>query len=215
MESDIKALKAHIQVLRTLMLAISEQKKQMVKFLIQTPGTYLLSVPGMGVVYASDFTAEVGDVHGFAYAKQIISLAGTAPRRHQSGEVDKPNLPTSHQGKKPLRVTVNQIALSLNSHCPEYHQYYSRKHFQYKDAQPKARTATGNKFIKLAFALMKNETFYYPRTVNPLKTQKEYYQSVWEKMKKKVAPYLCDDIPQDNYLTKIQHQLEEKYDINT
>jgi transposase len=46
MESDIKALKAHIQVLRTLMSAISEQRKQMVKFLLQTPGTYLLSVPG-------------------------------------------------------------------------------------------------------------------------------------------------------------------------
>ena len=108
MESDIKALKAHIQVLRTLMLAISEQKKQMVKFLIQTPGTYLLSVPGIGVVYASDFTAEVGDIHRFAHARQITSLAGTAPRKHQSGEVDKTNLSTSHKGKNHLRVTVNQ-----------------------------------------------------------------------------------------------------------
>jgi transposase len=213
MESDIKALRAHIQVLETLMPAILEQKRQMVKFLVQTPGTYLLSVPGIGVVYASDFTAEVGDVHRFAYAKQIISHAGTAPRKHQSGEVDKANLPTSHQGKKLLRATVNQIALSLNAHCPEYHLYYSKKHFQYKDAPKKAKTATANRFIKLAFALMKNETLYYPSIVNPLKTQKEYYESVWEKMKKKVTPYLCDDIPQNNYLTKIQHELEEEYGI--
>lgn len=215
MESDIKALRANIQVLETLMSNIHEQKRQMLKFLLQTPGTYLLSVPGIGVVYASDFTAEVGDVHRFAYAKQIISLAGTAPRRHQSGEVDKPNLPTSHKGKKPLRVTVNQIALSLNSHCPEYHQYYSKKHFQFQDAPKKAKTATANKFIKLAFALMKNETLYYPQTANPLKTQKEYYGAVWEKMKEKVTPYLSDDIPQENYLTRIQHELEEKYDITS
>jgi hypothetical protein len=215
MESDIKALKAHIQVLRTLMLAISEQKKQMVKYLVQTPGTYLLSVPGIGVVYASDFTAEVENVHRFAHAKQVISLAGTAPRKHQSGEVDKTNLSTSHKGKNPLRVTVNQMALSLNSHCPEYHSYYSRKHFQYKDALGKARTATANKFIKLAFAMMRNETLYYPRTGNPLMTEKEYYQGVWDKMKPKLTPYLCDDIPQDNYLTKIQRELEEKYGINT
>ena len=213
MESDIKALKAHIQVLNTLTPTIFEQKKQMVKFLIQTPGTYLLSVPGVSVVYASDFTAEVGDIHRFAYAGQVISLAGTAPRRYQSGEVDKPNLPTSHKGKHYLRTTVNQIALSLNAHCPEYHQYYSKKHYQYKDAAPKARTATANKFIKLAFALMKKETLYYPRTANPLASEKEYYQSVWQKMKQKVTPYLCDDIPQNNYLTKIQHELEEKYGI--
>jgi hypothetical protein len=215
MESDIKALKAHIQVLRTLTSEILDQKKQMVKYLVQTPGTYLLSVPGIGVVYASDFTAEVEDVHRFAHAKQVISLAGTAPRKYQSGEVDKSNLPTSHKGKNHLRVTVNQIALSLNSHCPEYHSYYSRKHFQYKDAPGKARTATANKFIKLAFALMRNETLYYPRTGNPLMTEKEYYQKIWDKMKPKLTPYLCDDIPQDNYLTSIQHELEEKYGIKT
>ena len=215
MESDIKALKAHVQVLRTLMSTISEQKKQMVKFLIQTPGIYLLSVPGIGIVYASDFTAEVGDIHRFAHARQITSLAGTAPRKHQSGEVDKTNLPTSHKGKNHLRATVNQMALSLNSHCPEYHSYYSKKHFQYKDASGKARTATANKFIKLAFALMRNETLYYPRTGNPLMTEKEYYQGIWDKMKPKLIPYLCNDIPQDNYLTKIQHELEEKYGIKT
>jgi transposase len=215
MESDMKALEAHIQVLRTLMSSVMEQKKQMVKFLVQTPGTYLLSIPGIGIVYASDFTAEVGDVHRFAYAKQVISLAGTAPRKHQSGEVDKLNLPTSHKGKNHLRVTVNQIALSLNSHCGEYHRYYSSKRYQYKDTPGKARTATANRFIKLAFAMMKSKTLYYPRAGNPLMTDKEYYQCVWDKMKQRVAPYLCDDIPQDNYLTRIKHELEDEYGINT
>ncbi|MHA2313623.1 MAG: IS110 family RNA-guided transposase [Candidatus Thorarchaeota archaeon] len=213
MESDIKALKAYIQILKALTSAILDQRKQMVKFLLQTPGTCLLSVPGVSVVYASDFTAEVGDVHRFAYANQMISLAGTAPRKYQSGEADKANLPTSHKGKNFLRTTVNQIALSLNAHCPEYHQYYSKKRFQYKDAPGKARTATANRFIKLAFALMKNETLYYPRTANLLNSEKEHYQSIWGKMKKKVTPYLCDDIPLNNYLTKTQHELEEKYGI--
>jgi hypothetical protein len=61
--------------------------------------------------------------------------------------------------------------------------------------------------------MMKNETLYCPKTGNPLTTQDEYYQSVWSKVKEKLADYLTDDIPQDNYLSKIQHQLEEKYDI--
>ena len=213
MESDIKAVKSNIVVLQTLMSEIVEQKKQMVKFLIQTPGTYLLSIPGISIVYAGDFTAEVGDIHRFAYAGQVISLAGTAPKKYQSGELDKANLPTSHKGKNLLRMTVNQTALSLNTHCPEFHKYYSDKLFHYKDAPPKARTATANRFIKLAYAMMKNETLYCPKTGNPLTTEKEYYQSVWNKVQEKLADYLTDDIPQDNYLSKIQHQLEEKYGI--
>jgi transposase len=214
MESDILALKANINVLETLASAIGQQKKQMVKYLVQTPGIYLLSIPGISVVYASDFTAEVGDIHRFAYAGQVLSLAGTAPRKYQSGELDKANLPTSHKGRNLLRMTVNQIALSLNTHCPEFHKYYSDKLFHYQDAPPKARTATANRFIKLAYAMMKNETLYCPKTGNPLTSQKEYYQSVWSKVKEKLTDYLSDDIPQDNYLSKIAHQLEEKYGIN-
>ena len=215
MESDVKALKANIQVLETLSCVIAEQKKQMVKFLLQTPGTYLLSIPGIGIVYAADFTAEVGDIHRFAYAGQVISLAGTAPKKHQSGELDKSNMSTSHQGRKLLRVTVNQIALSLDNNCPEYHAYYSKKRYQYQDTPGKARTATANKFIKLAFSMMKNETLYYPRTINPLVSEKDHYQSVWVKMKEKLTPYLSDEIPKDNYLTSTQHQLEEQHGINT
>mgnify|MGYP001091979815 CR=1 FL=1 len=214
MESDILALKANINVLETLTSAIGQQKKQMVKYLVQTPGIYLLSIPGISVVYAGDFTAEVGNVYRFAYAGQVISLAGTAPKKYQSGELDKANLPTSHKGRNLLRMTVNQIALSLNAHCPEFHKYYSDKLFHYQDAPPKARTATANRFIKLAYAMMKNETLYCPKAGNPLASQKEYYQSVWSKLKEKLTGYLSDDIPQDNYLVKIAHQLEEKYGIN-
>jgi transposase len=155
MESDIKAVKSNIVVLQTLMSEIVEQKKQIVKFLIQTPGIYLLSIPGISIVYAGDFTAEVGDIHRFAYAGQVISLAGTAPKKYQSGELDKPNLPTSHKGRNLLRMTVNQMALSLNTHCLEFHKYYCDKLFHYKDAPPKARTATANRFIKLAYTTWK------------------------------------------------------------
>ena len=63
--------------------------------------------------------------------------------------------------------------------------------------------------------MMRNETLYFPRIGNPLTAEKDYYQSVWDKMKEKLKPHLSDDIPQSNYLTGIQHQLEEKYGINT
>jgi len=72
--------------------------------------------------------------------------------------------------------------------------------------------------------MMKNQTLYCPRTGNPLTSQREYYSSVFSKVKEKLSGYLDDDIPnvvpptngegKDNYLTRIQRQLEEKYGIN-
>jgi len=217
MESDIKALKANLGVLNTLSSAITEQRKQMVKYLVCTPGVYLVSIPGIGVIYASDFTAEVGDVQRFTYAGQVISLAGTAPRKHQSGQLDKNNLSTSRRGRNLLRMTVNQIALSLDNHCPEYHNYYFSKLSQYQDTPGKAKTATANRFIKLAFSMMRKETLYCPKAYKSLFSQKEhqdYYQTIWDKMKGALTPYLCHDIPPDNYLVKIQNQMEETYGIN-
>jgi len=217
MESDMKALRNNLQVLKALSFAIIEQRKQMVKYLVCTPGIYLLSIPGIGIIYASDFTGEVGDIHRFDYAGQVISLAGTAPKKHQSGQLDKDNLSTSRKGRNLLRMTVNQIALSLDNHCPEYHSYYFTKLSQYQDTPGKAKTATANRFIKLAFSIMRKETLYCPRAYKSLFSQKEhqdYYQTIWNKMKETLAPYLCDDIPPDNYLVKIQNQLEETYGIN-
>jgi len=211
LEADLKALQAHLAILKVAKTQIEEQKRLMAKFLIQTPGSYLLTIPGISLVYASDFTAEVGNIHRFAYAKQISSLAGTAPRKAQSGQMDPNHLPTSHKGKTRLRTTLNQIALSLNAHCPEYTRYYTKKHLHYQDAPGKARTATANKFIRLAFALMKKEQHYQPNTRNPLIPQRKYEQRVWENIQRKLAPYLPDEIGEETYLQKLQRQLEKDY----
>jgi transposase len=105
----------------------------MARYLLATPGVYLLSVPGISVIYAADFTAEVGDIQRFAYAKQLISLAGTCAKKDQTGESDPEGLPISKQGRNLLRATLNHIALSLNAHCPEYTTYYHRKHTEQQD----------------------------------------------------------------------------------
>ena len=210
LEADLGALQAHLEILKVLTTQVENQKRQMAKVLIQTPGIYLLSIPGISLVYATDFTAEVGDIHRFAYAKQISSLAGTAPKKAQSGQMDSNHLPTSHKGKALLRMTLNQIALSLNAHCPEYTRYYTKKHLHYQNAPGKARTATANKFVRLAFAVMKKEYLYKPNSRNPLIPERQYEQQVWENIQRKLEPYLPEEIPEKTYLHKLQRQLEEK-----
>ena len=75
-----------------------------------------------------------------------------------------------------------------------------------------ARIATGNKFVKLAFAMMNKETLYRP---NPLYIEEEeYFQSVYRKMLEKLHPYSVDQVPEEsNYLLKIKKDLQNKYRI--
>jgi transposase len=105
---DILALRSHLKAYRLYEEIISNLENEIAYLLVQTPGTYLLSVPGISVTYAAEVTAEIGDISRFAYANQIISLAGTCSKKDQTGEHDPQNLPISKKGTKFLRTVLNQ-----------------------------------------------------------------------------------------------------------
>ncbi|MFQ6078799.1 MAG: IS110 family transposase [Thermodesulfobacteriota bacterium] len=206
---DILALKYHIKALKYYLQTITELEGEIAKLLVQTPGTYLLSIPGISLVYAGDFVGAIGNISRFTYYKQIISLAGNCPRVNQSAEYTPDGSTLSQHGKNFLRTTLNQIALSLSAHCPEFHRYYCNKQYQKPDKPGIAKIATGNKFVKLAFALMTKETLYRP---NPLYVdEREYYLSVYQKMIHKLHPFSVDDVPKErNYLLKIKKKYKLK-----
>lgn len=207
---DILALKHHIRALRYYLETITTFEAEIAKLLVQTPGTYLLSVPGISLVYGGEFTGAVGDISRFSYYKQIISLAGNCPKLNQSAEHTPEGSTLSQHGQNFLRATLNQISLSLSAHCPEFHNYYHNKQYEKADKPEIARVATGNKFVKLAFALMNKETLY---RADPLYIEeKEYYLAVYRKMLEKLHPYSVDDVPEErNYLLKIKKDLQNKY----
>ncbi len=214
---DIIALKSHLKAYRLYMGIISNLENNIAHLLIQTPGIYLLSIPGISLmIYAAELTGEVCDISRFAYANQIISMAGTCSKKDQSGEHDLQNLPISKRGNKFLRTILNQAALSLNAWCPDFHAYYSRKVQKKADRPGIARTATGNKFAKLAFALMKHESLYCPRSFDKLiKSPRDYSLSSYREILRKLKLFSSEKIlPQDNYLEKIKQKLEKEYAIN-
>ncbi|MFQ6067856.1 MAG: IS110 family transposase [bacterium] len=179
-EMDIVALRSHLKAYRLYQEIISNLENEIAHLLVQTPGIYLLSIPGISVIYAAEVTAEIGDISRFAYANQIISIAGTCSKKDQTGEYESQNLPISKRGNKFLRTALNQGGLSLNAWCPDFHAYYTRKSLEKTDRPGIARTATGNKFAKLAFALMKHEVLYRPRSFDSLvRSPKDYYLSVY------------------------------------
>lgn len=213
---DILALRSHLKVYRLYQEIITELENEIAHLLVQTPGVYLLSIPGISVIYAAEITAEVADIRRFAHAKQIISLAGTCSKKEQTGEYNPQGLPMSKRGNKFLRTSLNQAALSLNAWCVDFNTYYTRKLAEKADKKGIARTATGNKFARLAFALMKQEVLYRPHTLNNITQQtKEYYLSAYGKILEKLARFSSEKIlPKDNYLEQIKQKLEKEYGVD-
>lgn len=211
LDMDILSLQSHLKVLRLYEEIVGNLDREIALLLLQTPGAYLLSIPGISVEHAAQFTGEVGDIRRFAYAQQIISFAGSCSRVYESAEYKAEGLPISRRGSKFLRSSLNQISLSLNAWCEPFHIYYDRKHREKEDRPGIARIATGNKFAKLAFALMKNEVLYRPKDL--LLDEKAYYPSLWKKMLKKVKQFNLSVIPEPNYLLKIKHEMEQRYGV--
>lgn len=209
---DIFALKSHIQCFHLYNHIIHDLEQEIASLLVQTPGAYLLSVDGVSVIYASEFTGEVGDINRFAYANQIISFAGTCSRVFESAEYQAQGLPISRRGSKFLRSTLNQLALALNTWCRPFHDYFTKKELQKPDKPGIARIATGNKFVKLAFALMKYQQLYKPPGL--LVDEKDYYIKLWSKITRKLSGFDLSNISaENNYLFKIKKYIEEKYEL--
>ncbi len=210
LQMDIYALKAHLRTYKLYKELISDLEQEIACLLVQTPGTFLLSVSGISITYASEFTAEVGDINRFAYANQIISFAGTCPRIFESAEYQAQHLPISKRGSGFLRTSLNQIALDLNKWLPPFHEYYSRKAIENPGKKGIARTATGNKFVKLAFALMKRQQLYRP--IGIVLDEKAYYCSLWDKILGKLSRFDLSSVPMDNnFLLKIKKHMEANY----
>jgi transposase len=214
LQQDIFALQAHIKCYLLYKQLIDELEQQMTLLLIQTPGIYLLSVDGVSVIHAANFTAEVGNIDRFAFANQIISFAGTCSRKFQTAEYEAQNLHISRKGSKFLRVSLNQTALSLNSWSPKFHDYYTKKYLENPDEPGRARIATGNKFVKLAFALMKSEQLFKP--IGFYFDEKIYYNNLWNKIVRKLDKFNISNavIPENNYLIKIKKHIEDNYGLS-
>ena len=131
--------------------------------LVQTPGVLLLSVPEIGVTSAAEFTAEVGPIGQFTNPGQIIKKAGTNPLVKQTGGGEPVYGPISKQGNPCLRKVIYSIGFNLAT--GRTNPYFKAFADRLKTAGKKGSQvwiATGNKFIKVAFALLRDKKLFNP-----------------------------------------------------
>ena len=156
-------VKFRLEQLEILEKQIAALEFQMEKLLVKTPAVLLLSIKGISVITAAEFIAEVGSIFNYTYNRQLVKLAGINPVLSQSGGKKAKAFQISRQGNPALRYIVTLIGKNLCSKmCRNSYfiSYYERLHQRGK-SPCQIYVAAGNKFLRIAFAMLRNQTLFY------------------------------------------------------
>jgi len=159
-----------IEQLRENIQEIDQELKRLIKEddnfhrLIRT----LISVPGVGMVLATQLAVLT---NGFARTnnpKQLASYVGICPLEHTSG-TSVYRKPRSRQyGPSRMRKLLYLAAMSVSTHDAQFRAYYLRK---VAEGKPKRLVLNNiaNKLLKIICAVVSTETPYIPnyKSVNP------------------------------------------------
>src|SRR5207237_6619660 len=90
-------------------LEIRGLERQAAACLARTPYVLLMSIPGVNVVSAADYAAELGPVAHYANARCVTGRAGLYPARYQGDAVDVGGS-LVRRGNRRLRYAIMTIA---------------------------------------------------------------------------------------------------------
>lgn len=127
------------------------------------PNAYqcLLSIPGIGPVYAAGIIAEIGSIEAFKSHNALAKYAGLVWRENQSGNFKADDTSLSKAGNTYLRYYLIEATSHVKNHISEYAAFYYKKYDEVKTHQHKRALAlTARKFIRLIFGLLANHQLY-------------------------------------------------------
>jgi len=144
---------------------VHQTEKTLMKLVDETEeGKYLLSIRGLGYISVAGMLAELGLFSSYHSAKQLVKMGGTNPTESESAGKRKSRTPMSKKGRPGLRWCGWTAAVSLLRHNPDFRFWAKRLQERPIHANPlNGKEMTGaaiNKLLRLAFALVKNKTFY-------------------------------------------------------
>ena len=93
----------------------------------QTPTGVLDSLPGVGVVRASNYGAALGDPHRFVNAAAAYRFSGLVPTDYESAGLRRPGQHISREVSTELREAIIELGRGLASHQPDFGAYKKKK----------------------------------------------------------------------------------------
>lgn len=121
----------------------------------------LMSIPGIGPVYAGGILSEIGSITAFTSHDALAKYAGLTWRVTQSGNYSSDNTHMTKTGNKYLRYYLIEAANSVRRHIPEYTEFYHKKYNEVTThLHKRALALTARKLVRLIFGLLTKDQLY-------------------------------------------------------
>jgi len=160
--SEISFLVEKLELIRGHICAI---ERTLVKLVDETEeGKYLLSIRGLNYIAVAGLLAELGCFKSYRSAKQMIKMTGSNPTESESAGKKRSRTPMSKQGRPVLSYCAWTAVIPMLRFNPDFRAWAKQRRERPAHANPLAgREVVGaalNKLLRLAFALVKKQTFY-------------------------------------------------------
>ena len=124
----------------------------------------LRTIPGVGPRTAEILVACIDDPHRFENGRQVSAYFGLVPRQFQSGETDR-NGRITKRGNPLARTILVECAWASLRYNPWAKGIYDRIYGKQKTRKKKAAVALGRKIAVLAWAMLRDEKDWDPKTM--------------------------------------------------
>jgi transposase len=140
-------------------------KETLARLVHQTfEGKYLLSIIGLNYVSVAGMLAELGSFSSYQNAKQLIKMAGSNPTESESGGKRRSHTPISKQGRPVLRHCGWTAVIPMLRFNSDFRDWAKKLRERPAHDNPingrEIVVAAVNKLLRLAFAMVKKQTYY-------------------------------------------------------
>lgn len=163
------------EAIQTMLESVTKQTDQFErslkkKYKDQSDIGIISSIPGIGWKLAFIVWSEIGDIHRFKSAKELVAFCGLDPRIRQSGKTLNSTGKVTKRGSTRLRYAFFLGANLSRMFDPEMKAYYEKKKAEGKK-HTVATCSTARKLIHRVFAVWKRGTAYVVRGENAKEKQ--------------------------------------------
>ena len=141
---------------------IAKAEDRLGEVLPATPAGVLLSLPGVGVVRASNYGAGIGDPWRFRNAASAYRYSGLVPASYESAGKARRGQHISREGCVELREAIVELGRGLGQHDADFIAYRRRLLANGK-AKAAVAIALGHRGHRLAFAMLRTQERYDAR----------------------------------------------------
>jgi transposase len=151
----LELIRQHIRIMEMTLVKLVDEAEE---------GKYLLSIRGLNYIAVAGLLAELGCFKLYRSAKQMIKMAGSNPTESESAGKKRSKTPMSKQGRPLLRYCAWTAVIPMLRFNEDFRAWAKQRRERPAHANPlNGREIVGaalNRLLRLAFALVKNQTYY-------------------------------------------------------